>query len=240
MQPWSTACSRRHSLWRPLLAQPSNHRMLVPTAALHRSSRAALLSPAPAPAPAASPSTSSSPPFAPPSAVSAVSGGSAFKVFNVSLDSRKPLSLALRGVYGIGAHTARSVCGALGCNPHTPLSELSASFHRIKAHVESHFQPRHIVEKQLAARILDKVRIGSYQGIRHTQCLPVRGQRTQTNARTQRKLGRQRMIAYNIPAFNKKKPSAAGVKPQLATLAQQHAQQQQSALSASKQGQKKG
>ena len=163
-------------------------------------------------------------------------------MFNVSLDARKPLVLALRGVYGVGRHRARLLCGQLGLNPNTPLSSVTqTAFSAVKQLVEASFQPRHIEERGLAARILHKVKIGCYAGIRHTQCLPVRGQRTQTNARTQRKLGRQRMVAFNIPAFNKKKPGSAGSKPQLATLAQQHSQQQQQQAqqSQSKQGQRK-
>ena len=240
-------------MWRSLLTQPRHSHLgnLRPTtrgrstpskppdvASLHHSTRPPLLAPSAPPSPLPSPpvSSASSPPV---SQLSGVSGGSSFKVFNVALDARKPLVLALRGVYGIGAHRARVVCGQLGVNPSTPLASLHASFARLKAHIEQHFQPRHIQERVIAASILQKVKIGSYAGIRHSQCLPVRGQRTQTNARTQRKLGRQRMIAYNIPAFNKKKPGSAGSKPQLATLAQQHAQQQSQQSSLSKQGAKK-
>ena len=130
--------------------------------------------------------------------------------------------LALQSLYGIGLSTARRVCGELGLNPQTQLRLLSpASFSSLRAHVESRFEPRHIAEREQQRRILDKVRIGSYAGIRHAQCLPVRGQRTQTNARTQRKLGRQRQLAFGLPAFNKKQPPPAGVKPVLTTAQQQ-------------------
>ena len=224
---------------RPLVCGSSARSVAAPVVRFHRSCRPPLLSP---PSSAARPpaAASSSPPLSPVSGVSvSVSGGGSYKVFNVALDARKPLVLALRGVYGIGAHRARVVCGQLGLNPHTPLRTLQQpAFQRLKQHVEAAFQPRHIEERAVAAAILHKVRIGCYAGIRHTQCLPVRGQRTQTNARTQRKLGRQRMIAYNLPAFNKKKPGSAGSKPQLATLAQQHAQQTQQTAQ-SKQAQKK-
>ena len=233
---WRSLLAQHHSP--PLLSLVRSSQFRCATRSLHCSTRPLLLSPPAPPSapPTSAPSSSLSSPVSP---VSAVGSGSSFKVFNVSLDSRKPVVLALRSVYGIGPHKARLLCGQLGVNPTTPLHALHASFQRIKQYVESNFQPRHIEEKSLAARILHKVKIGSYQGIRHTQCLPVRGQRTQTNARTQRKLGRQRMIAYNIPAFNKKKPGSAGSKPQLATLAQQHAQQQAQQQSQSKQGQKK-
>ena len=245
-----------------LIVQPYTHRSLLGSvhcvASFHHfarpllhaaaasstsSSSSSVTSPASAvgPAPSATPPAPMSPPSSPSSSSPATASvlGS-LKVFNVALDARKPLVWALRGVYGVGAHSARLLCGQLGLNPNTPLRSLHASFPAIKQHIEQHYQPRHIAEKAIAARILHKVKIGSYEGIRHTQSLPVRGQRTQTNARTQRKLGRQRMIAFNIPAFNKKKPGSAGSKPQLATLAQQQAQQQQAQQqNQNKQGQKK-
>lgn len=46
--------------------------------------------------------------------------------------------------------------------------------------------------------------MGSYQGLRHQMCLPVHGQRTRSNAKTQRKLGQRRALLYNIPLLNKK------------------------------------
>ena len=57
--------------------------------------------------------------------------------------------------------------------------------------------------------ILAKVRMGSYQGLRHQMCLPVHGQRTHTNAKTQRKLGVRRAQMFNIPLLSKKAKVAA-------------------------------
>ena len=57
--------------------------------------------------------------------------------------------------------------------------------------------------------ILAKVRMGSYQGLRHQMCLPVHGQRTRSNAKTQRKLGKQRADLFNIPLLSKKAKQTA-------------------------------
>ena len=137
---------------------------------------------------------------------------------------RSPCSCPLQSVYGIGLFRARELCGVLGLNPRAKTSTLGTAFTRLRALIESSYPPRHIAEKELASRVLEKVRIGCYVGIRHAQALPVRGQRTQTNAKNQRKMGRQRQVAMNLPTFNKKKPPPAGVRPVLTTTAQQQLQ----------------
>lgn len=58
--------------------------------------------------------------------------------------------------------------------------------------------------------ILAKVRMGSYQGLRHQMCLPCHGQRTRSNAKTQRKLGARRAELFNIPLLSKKAKQSAG------------------------------
>ena len=155
------------------------------------------------------------------------SASSHWRVYSTPVDETKPLWLSLQSVYGVGLFRAREICGLLGLNPHTKTSTLGASFTRVRAHVEAAYAPRHVAEKVSQGHILDKVRIGSYQGIRHAQALPVRGQRTQTNAKTQKKLGKQRQHAFNVPTFNKKKPPPISVRPVLTTHAAQEAQGQQ-------------
>lgn len=148
-------------------------------------------------------------------------------MFSTTLNDKKPLERSLQAVYGIGLFRARAVCGRLGLNPQTVTNTLHPlGFDRVRQLIESEYSPRHLAERVQAAAILEKVKMGSYQGIRHAQALPVRGQRTQTNARTQKKMGRQRQVQFQIPYFNKKKPLSAHIKPVLTTLAQQEQSQQ--------------
>ena len=139
------------------------------------------------------------------------------RVFGVSVNGRHPLELSLQSVYGVGRFRARELCGQLGLNPQAVTASLGQSWERVRLHIEARYPPRHLAEKVEAAAILQKVRIGSYQGIRHAQALPVRGQRTQTNAKTQKKMGRQRQASFAIPTYNKKKPPPAGTRPVLST-----------------------
>ena len=139
--------------------------------------RALLLQAAPSPPPSAGPAPTPSALSAP---VPPSSASTHWRVFTSSVDETKPLQLSLQAVYGIGLFRARELCGQLGLNPRARTSTLGASFSRVRALIESRYSPRHVAEKVAQAAILDKVRIGSYQGIRHAQALPVRGQRTQT------------------------------------------------------------
>ena len=165
-------------------------------------------------------------------------------MFGVAVNPQHPLQLSLTAVYGVGRFRAREICGQLGLNPQAVTASLGARWDALRLHIEGRYPPRHLAEKVEAANILQKVRIGCYQGIRHAQALPVRGQRTQTNAKTQRKMGRHRQAVFAIPLYNKKKPPPAGVRPVLTTAAQQHeagsgSQQQQGQQSGQGRQQKK-
>ena len=117
-----------------------------------------------------------------------------------------PVHLAIQSIYGIGPSKARVICGDLGLNPNTPLQSINQEgFIKLRTLIEARFEPKHIQEKALGQRILAKIKIGSYQGIRHTQLLPVHGQRTQTNAKNAKKFARIRASAFQLPLFNKKK-----------------------------------
>lgn len=128
------------------------------------------------------------------------------KILNTVLPERQPVCLALQSIYGIGEYQSRIICGDLGLNPHTPVNQLPMTgFFTLRQMIESRFDPKHLQQKELGKAIMDKIRIGSYQGVRHTQMLPVRGQRTQTNAKNVRKFARLRAAAYQLPIYNRKK-----------------------------------
>jgi len=136
--------------------------------------------------------------------------GGRYRVWNENLPAHKQVAIAFMSLYGIGKSQSYRLCGDLGLNPHTKLSDISdEDFEPIKAKIESTFKPRHEAIKRMGDNILAKVRMGSYQGLRHQMCLPVHGQRTKCNAKTQRKLGLKRAQLFNIPIIAKKNRKAA-------------------------------
>jgi small subunit ribosomal protein S13 len=120
------------------------------------------------------------------------------------------LQWAFASLYGIGKTQSFRLCGDLGLNPFQKLGAIpDADFEGIKAKIETTFEPKHAVLKRQGDNILAKVRMGSYQGLRHQMCLPVHGQRTRSNANTQRKLGKARAALFNIPLLSKKAKQSA-------------------------------
>lgn len=120
------------------------------------------------------------------------------------------LQIAFTTLFGIGRTQAFRLCGDLGLNPFQKLGAIpDADFEPIKQKIESTYQPKHAVLKRVGDNILAKVRMGSYQGLRHQMCLPVHGQRTRSNAKTQHKLGEIRAKLFNIPLLSKKAKQTA-------------------------------
>ena len=110
------------------------------------------------------------------------------RFLGTNLPDKKKLWVALSEVYGIGYSRARALCFAIGATPLTTAAELRP-FHlsQLYAAVEA----RYVVGNDLRAATTESIqrliRIRSYRGSRHLQRLPVRGQRTHSNARTQKK-----------------------------------------------------
>lgn len=109
------------------------------------------------------------------------------RIANVSIADNKQVEVALTAIYGIGVSTSRQILAATKIDPQTRVKDLSESeLSAIREEIDKHYT----IEGDLAARRrLDVNRlkeIGSYRGDRHKKNLPVRGQRTRTNARTKR------------------------------------------------------
>jgi small subunit ribosomal protein S13 len=107
------------------------------------------------------------------------------RIAGVNLKLDKPVFVALTGIYGIGFISARAICRALSIDPMRRASGLDATdWSSIRDYIDAGF----VVEGELRRKIsLDIKRlrdIGCYRGIRHRKNLPVRGQRTRSNART--------------------------------------------------------
>ena len=116
------------------------------------------------------------------------------RIAGVDLPREKKVEIGLTYIYGIGRETARSIVAASGVNAALRIKELSdADVNRLRQIIERDHRVEGALRTEIAMNIKRLMDIGSYRGIRHRRGLPVRGQRTHTNART--KKGPRRAIA---------------------------------------------
>ncbi|MCP9957716.1 MULTISPECIES: 30S ribosomal protein S13 [Streptomyces] len=121
------------------------------------------------------------------------------RVSGVDIPRDKRVEVALTYVFGIGRTLAKETLAATGVNPNTRVRDLSEEdLVKIREYVDANLKTEGDLRREIQADIRRKVEIGTYQGLRHRRGLPVRGQRTSTNARTRK--GPRRAIA------GKKKP----------------------------------
>src|SRR5690606_39838559 len=103
------------------------------------------------------------------------------------VDSRreKRLEISLTYVCGVGRTTAQKVCDELGLDRNTRVRDLTdEEVNRVRAYVDQNLEVEGDLRREVQQDIRRKMEIGCWQGLRHRKGLPVRGQRTQTNART--------------------------------------------------------
>jgi small subunit ribosomal protein S13 len=116
------------------------------------------------------------------------------RIAGVDLPRDKRLEIGLTYIYGIGLTRAQKVCSDTGVDPDTRIRQLTDDeVTRIRRYIEANFEVEGDLRREVQQNIKRKVEIGSYQGVRHRRGLPVRGQRTHTNARTRK--GRRVAIA---------------------------------------------
>jgi small subunit ribosomal protein S13 len=116
------------------------------------------------------------------------------RLVGVDLPRDKRVEVALTYIYGIGRTRAQALLTATGVNPDMRVHELGDDeLVKLRDHIEANYQVEGDLRREVSADIRRKVEIGSYQGRRHRQGLPVRGQRTKTNARTRK--GPKRTVA---------------------------------------------
>jgi len=116
------------------------------------------------------------------------------RLVGVDLPREKRLEVALTYIYGVGRTRARKALEATGESPDLRVKDLGdAELVSLRDFLESNYKLEGDLRREVAADIRRKVEIGSYQGIRHRRGLPVRGQRTKTNARTRK--GPKRTVA---------------------------------------------
>ena len=121
------------------------------------------------------------------------------RLVGVDLPREKRLEVALTYIYGIGRTRAQETLAQTGISPDLRVRDLGDDeLVKLRDWIESTYKVEGDLRREVAADVRRKVEIGCYQGIRHRRGLPVRGQRTHTNARTRK--GPRRAIA------GKKKP----------------------------------
>ena len=121
------------------------------------------------------------------------------RIAGVDLPREKKLEIGLTYIYGIGRATARKILTDAGVNPEQRVRDLNdADTNRLRQAIEKDIRVEGALRTEVAMNIKRLMDIGTYRGTRHRKNLPVRGQRTHTNART--KKGPRRAIA------GKKKP----------------------------------
>jgi len=106
------------------------------------------------------------------------------RLVGVDLPRDKRDVIALTYIFGIGRTRSTETVVATGIDPNTRVKDLTdAQLVALRDHIEDRYQVEGDLRREVQADIRRKVEIGSYQGIRHRRGLPVRGQRTHTNAR---------------------------------------------------------
>lgn len=120
------------------------------------------------------------------------------RIAGVDLPRDKRIEVALTYVYGIGQKSAKDILAATGVNPDIRVRDLSEDdASKLREYIDKHFEVEGDLRRNVALNIKRLIEVNCYRGIRHRKGLPVRGQRTKTNARTRK--GPKRTIA------NKKK-----------------------------------
>ncbi len=109
------------------------------------------------------------------------------RLVGVDLPREKRLEVALTYIFGVGKTRAKETLAATGLSADLRVRELSEEdLVRLRDYLDGNFKLEGDLRREVAADIRRKVEIGCYEGLRHRRGLPVRGQRTKTNARTVR------------------------------------------------------
>jgi small subunit ribosomal protein S13 len=124
------------------------------------------------------------------------------RIAGVDLPRDKRVGVALRYIYGIGSTRAFQIIDGTGVDGGTKVRDLSEDeVSRIREFIDRTYKVEGDLRRETAQDIKRKIEIGSYKGIRHRRSLPVRGQRTHTNARTRK--GPRKTVAGKKKATKK-------------------------------------
>src|SRR6187200_3365346 len=118
------------------------------------------------------------------------------RIAGIDIPREKRLEISLTYIFGIGKPTAQKLCADLDLDPNTKVSALTDDeVSRIRAYVDENLRIEGDLRRDVQQDIKRKIEIGCFQGVRHRKGLPVRGQRTHTNARTRKGPGSGRDTA---------------------------------------------
>ena len=124
------------------------------------------------------------------------------RIAGVDIPREKRLEISLTYIFGIGLPTAQKICDALELDRNTKVSNLTEDeVNKIRAYVDANLIIEGDLRRDVQGDIKRKIEIGCLQGVRHRKGLPVRGQRTHTNARTRK--GPKRTVANKKKAVRK-------------------------------------
>lgn len=109
------------------------------------------------------------------------------RIAGVDIPNNKRIEIALTYIYGLGLKSARDICAKTGINPDTRAKDLTEEeIAKLRDEIEKNYRVEGDLRREVAMNIKRLVEINCYRGIRHRKGLPVRGQRTKTNARTRK------------------------------------------------------
>jgi small subunit ribosomal protein S13 len=109
------------------------------------------------------------------------------RIAGVNLPNTKRLEIGLTAIYGIGQSTAQKICDDLGLDRNEKVKDLTdEEVTKLRAYIDQNLEVEGDLRRERAQAIKRLSEIGCYRGVRHRRGLPVRGQRTKTNARTRK------------------------------------------------------
>jgi small subunit ribosomal protein S13 len=109
------------------------------------------------------------------------------RIAGVNIPTNKQVQVALTYIHGIGPAVARTICESVGVAGDRRVNELSdGDVLKIREHIDANVQVEGDLRREVAMNIKRLMDLGCYRGLRHRRGLPVRGQRTHTNARTRK------------------------------------------------------
>ncbi|MDP2292717.1 MAG: 30S ribosomal protein S13 [Actinomycetota bacterium] len=124
------------------------------------------------------------------------------RISGVDIPREKRLEISLTYIFGIGKPTAQRICADTGLDPNQRVRNLTEDeVNKIRAWVDANITVEGDLRRDVAQDIKRKIEIQCYQGVRHRKGLPVRGQRTHTNARTRK--GPKKTVANKKKAVRK-------------------------------------
>ena len=124
------------------------------------------------------------------------------RIAGVDIPREKRLEISLTYLFGVGLTTSQQICADLDLDPNTKVSNLTEDeVNKIRQYVDQNLTIEGDLRRDVQNDIKRKIEIGCLQGVRHRKGLPVRGQRTHTNART--RTGPKRTVANKKKAVRK-------------------------------------